>query len=118
METNIISQIVLLSISTVFVIDETGVVETFKKKLANFLSNVKNKSIYKCTDIDLRPFECSLCMVFWLGNLLLFINHQFTLFNFTIVCLASYLTRAVKDLFDLIQSLIDYFINYIYSKLK
>lgn len=118
METNIILQIVFLMISTVFIIDETGFVEEFKKKIANFLSNAKTKSIYKCTDIDLRPFECSLCMVFWLGNLLLITNHQLNILTFTIVCLASFLTRTVKDLFDLVQALFDYFINYIYNKLK
>lgn len=120
MESNIILNIVLLSISTVFVIDETGIVEYFKKKLARFLTKFNTKAIYKykATDIDLRPFECSLCMTFWLGNLMLLINNQYSLLNFTIVCLASYSTRTVKDVLDLLQNLADYFINYIYKKLR
>lgn len=125
----VIFSLLCIAISLVFIIDETDIIDSIKKFLANFLTYINSKSIYnrktngsvhrfQKENIDLRPFECSLCMVFWTGNLYLFCTSTFSIQTFTLVCILSYLTRSIKDLFDLIQSFFDYLINITYKKLR
>lgn len=124
-----ILSLLCITVSIVFIIDETDIINSIKKILADFLTYINSKSIYKYKtnniqhriqkeSIDLRPFECSLCMVFWICNLYLIYTSTFNLRLFTLVCILAYLTRTIKDLFDLIQSLFDYFINISYKKIK
>jgi hypothetical protein len=124
----VIPSLLCIAICLVFIIDETDIINSIKKILANFLTYINSKSIYnrksstihriQKENIDLRPFECSLCMVFWIGNLYLLYTSAFNIQTFTLVCILSWLTRTIKDLFDLMQSLFDYFINNTYKKLK
>lgn len=107
-----------MSAIIVFIVDQSGIIAVFKQKLARFLTKNNSKSIYNYDNIDLRPFECSLCMIFWCGLILLLAERQFSLFNLAILCLLSFLSRTINDLFVLFQSLFDTLINYIYKKLK
>lgn len=91
----------------VFIIDISGFVDTMKAKLSSILTKGKIKS----TEFRLRPFDCSLCAMFWSGLIFLLVTHQFTIPFIAYVCLLSATTPITKDLYYTIQELITKLLN-------
>ena len=90
-----ILNLLLLQLIIVFIIDISGFVDTMKTKLAKLLTKGK----FKSSDYRLRPFDCSLCAMFWTGLIFLLITHQFTLPYIAFVCLLSATTTITKDIY-------------------
>ena len=86
----------------VFIIDLSGFVDTMKEKLSAFLTN---KRIVK-SDFRIRPFDCSLCTMFWTGLIYLIVTHQFTIPMIAFVCLLAITTTITKDIYYTIHDLI------------
>lgn len=86
----------------VFIIDLSGFVDTIKKKLSSILTN---KRIIKA-DFRIRPFDCSLCTMFWAGLIYLIATHQFTIPMIAFVCLLAITTTITKDIYYTIHDLI------------
>lgn len=91
----------------VFIIDLSGFVDTMKVKLSSILTKGKIKS----AEFRLRPFDCSLCTMFWVGLIFLLVTHQFTIPLIAYVCLLSVTTPITKDLYYTIQELITKLFN-------
>ena len=91
----------------VFIIDLSGFVDTMKAKLSSILTKGKIKS----AGFRLRPFDCSLCAMFWAGLIYLLFTHQFTIPLIAYVCLLSVTTPITKDLYYTIQELITKLLN-------
>lgn len=101
--------IFLMAIILVYGIDILGFAEEMKIKLYKF---IKGKNvIYK--PYSLRPFDCSLCLSFWVGVLILIFNLKLTVINIAYVCLVSFFTPQFKDVLLVIQDFVQNIINFI-----
>lgn len=87
--------LLFIQLILVFIIDISGFVETIKSKLSSFLT----KGVIASTDYRIRPFDCSLCMMFWSGIIYLLFTHQFTFPLIAYVCLLSATTPLIKDIY-------------------
>lgn len=64
--------------------------------------------------ITVPLIDCSLCVVFWTGLILLLIS-GFSIEGLVAVCLCSYLTRPIGLVYNLITDIIIKIINKIYD---
>lgn len=109
-----ILELLMISIIVCFVIDVSGIVDSIKELIWKWAFN--NKRQYN--EFRLKPFDCSLCMCFWVGLLWLVVQSNFTLFNVMMVCLFAALTEQItngiiiiKQMIAKIQDLIFEFFN-------
>lgn len=103
----------LITLIVVFIIDYSGFIDSLKFAISSLLTKGKIKT----TEFRIKPFDCSLCMTFWVGLIYLLITGQFTLFGITIVCIFSALTDTLYNIILLIKDVITYIINKISDKI-
>lgn len=98
------TDIILISLVCVFVIDCTDIIPTLKRRISNII-------YHRDVNISIKPFDCSLCMSFWCGLAYLLLTRSFSLPLLFLVCLSSYFTPVYKELYNLLtdmtQTLID-----------
>lgn len=106
--------ILLIAVITVIVIDNTDFVDNIKKLISSILTKGKIKnSSYK-----MKPFDCSLCMAFWLSLIYIITQNQVTLITITYTLVIALLTPQINDVIRLIQDLLTKIINIIYKKIQ
>lgn len=105
-----LKDLILLTIIIVYIVDLSGFMDSVKHALGKWL----NLSVR-----HLPPFDCSLCMTWWIGLIYLIITSQFTLLNIAIVALLSLLALPIGgaisfliDLFSFIITQISNLINH------
>lgn len=97
------------AIILVYGIDILGFAEEMKIKLFKF---IKGKNvIYR--PYSLRPLDCSLCLSFWAGILILIFSLKLTIINIAYVCMVSFFTPQYKDVLLTIQDMAQNIINFI-----
>jgi len=106
-----IINLLLIQLIIVFIIDLSGVMNSIKIALSKWLTKGKVAS----TGFNIKPFDCSLCMTFWIGLIYLLITKSFTLPYIAVVAGLSFLTQSANDLLLLIKDLITKVINTIYK---
>lgn len=87
------SNIIIITICVVFIVDISGVIDSIK----GFLSLWSGKNI-----LHLKPFDCSLCMTFWVGLVYILCYHSLTLENILLLCLCSSVSSIIADVYTLI----------------
>lgn len=103
--------LLFITVVVVFIIDLSGVITKIKHLISLILTNGK---IIK-DNYSIKPFDCSLCMTFWIG--LIYISLvKFTLLNLCLVCLFAFFTTVIKDILYLLKDIIIILINKIYKK--
>lgn len=100
--------ILLLAIVTVFVVDISGIVDTCKGYLGKWL-NIKVGR--------LRPFDCSLCMTFWVCLVYAICVGSISIPMLAYIALLSFLSMRIADLMRLADDLICALINQITKRL-
>ena len=108
-----IIELILIQLIIVFIIDLSGAVESFKL----FISKILTKGKIQTTNFSLKPFDCSLCMTWWIGLIYLLICHSFTIPYIALVALLSYLTPLSSSILLLIKDLTIFLINKLNMKL-
>lgn len=110
MSTQIIINLILITVITVNIVDISGVVNSIKEGLKQYLkiNNIKS----------LKPFECSYCMAHHINLLYLFITDNLTLQYYLIVLLLSFLTTTILQFQLLVKTTIDNLLTYIENKLN
>lgn len=98
-----------ITLVVVFIIDHSGIIDTAKTALGKWL-NVR--------DVKLKPFDCSLCMVWWCGLIATIIERQFTLGNIVAVAIFSLFADKVADTLTLLRDTTTKAINAIYKLFK
>ena len=111
-------EIFLVALILVYGIDILNFAEEMKIKLFKF---VKGKNvIYR--PYSLRPLDCSLCLSFWVGILILIFNLKLTIINIAYVGLVSFFTPQYKDILltvqDMVQNIINFFRIYVLGEYK
>ena len=101
-----IIDLILLQLITVFIIDLSGGIESLKL----FISSYLTKSKIKSTNFSFKPFDCSLCMMHWVGIIYLLFT-GFTIPLYALVCILSLLTPVTSNLLLYIRDSINKYIN-------
>lgn len=95
----------------VFIIDCSGIITSIKSFISKRLTGQSFKSF------SLKPFDCSLCMSFWVGLIFLLVTSQFSIISLFLVCLLSYLTQISFELLLLLKDILLYLINKIHNNI-
>lgn len=99
-------KLVLLQVIVVFLIDLSGGITSIKHAIWKWL-----KPHHAYRDFEFKPFECSLCMMFWTGLIFLLITHNFTLPYIAIVSVLSFLTTVTKSALITIREIMNYILR-------
>ena len=93
-----------------FIVDISGITDTFK----HFLW----KKFVKVGDyhqLSIKPFECSLCMTWWLTLLYIILTHHFTIPYIGCCAMLSLLSSNISDLLRWIKDLLVTLTNLLYK---
>ena len=103
-----IVELILVALITIYVVDLSGFTDTWLK----FLSAYKGRKI-----TELKPFSCSLCMVWWVCLAYLVITSQLTLSLVAFTALLSFLSIPMGQILVLLREVMLHIINKLMSKL-
>lgn len=95
-------ELLLLAIIVVFIVDISGIVDTMKRALSRWLS-VKIERI--------KPFDCSLCMVWWCGLAYLLIIGRFSLGPLVFVAVLATCSVQIGGLLQLMRGVVQWVID-------
>lgn len=104
--------IFLIEVIIVFVIDLSGAVDGLIIPTIKRLLRVPSNK-----DISIKPFDCSLCLTFWIGLLYLIFTGYFTPVYMASVCVLSFLSPVIKDTLILVNDISHFVIELIYKLL-
>lgn len=93
---------ILLIIGFVFY---SGFVDNIKILLSKFLT--KNKM--STNNYSLKPFDCPLCLTFWLSIIYIIITNQFNLPYILLCCVNAYFANHIQLIFR--------YLDYLFEKL-
>lgn len=96
-----IIDILSITLITVIVTDQLHFWEDFSPYIKSLMTGGKFKS-----PIKFKLFECSTCQAHWLCLIYLICTGNFTIINYTLVLIISWMTPIINDLLTLIKTLI------------
>lgn len=99
---NAIIDLILVALVTIYIVDLSGFTETW----LSFLSHYKGRKI-----TELKPFSCSLCMVWWVCLIYAAIVGNLTIPVVALIALLSFLSIPCGQLLMLIREAILKVIN-------
>ena len=103
-----IVELILVALITIYVVDLSGFTDTW----LIFLSAYKGRKI-----TELKPFSCSLCMVWWVCLAYLVTTSQLTLSLVAFTALLSFLSIPMGQILVLLREVILHIINKLMSRL-
>ena len=103
-----IVELILVAMITIYVVDLSGFTDTWLK----FLSAYKGRKI-----TELKPFSCSLCMVWWVCLIYLVTTSQLTLSLVAFTALLSFLSIPMGQILVMLREVILYIVNKLMSRL-
>ena len=103
-----IVELILVALVTIYVVDLSGFTDTWLK----FLSAYKGRKI-----TELKPFSCSLCMVWWVCLIYLVTTSQLTLSLVAFTALLSFLSIPMGQILVLLREVMLHIINKLMSRL-
>lgn len=109
----IILNLLLITTIVVFVIDLTDFVYTIKK----FIWKIFHKHT-PYTDFSMKPFDCSLCLSWWLMLIYLIVVHSFTIPYIALCALFSFFTPTISNFLLCVQDEINKWLDFIFINNK
>ena len=103
-----IVELILVALITIYVVDLSGFTDTWLK----FLSAYKGRRI-----TELKPFSCSLCMVWWVCLAYLVTTSQLTLSLVAFTALLSFLSIPMGQILVMLREVMLHIINKLMSRL-
>lgn len=103
-----IVELILVAMITIYVVDLSGFTDTWLK----FLSAYKGRKIK-----ELKPFSCSLCMVWWVCLAFLLMSAKLTLPLVAFSALLSFLSAPLGQILVLLREVMLHIINKLMSRL-
>lgn len=100
----------MLTCIVVFIVDLSGFVQSMKKALVKF-------RIIKDEYVQIKPFDCSLCMSWWIGLIYIYLNNQFTISGVFLVSMFAFITPLLNTIIHFITDTIGLFINKLSEKM-
>ena len=86
----------------VYLIDLSGIVDTIKRVIWRWVFG-KDKPFQ---DFEFKPLSCSLCMVHHTLLIYLLCTHSFTIWNYVVVCVLSFLSSNIAGFMRFIKELL------------
>lgn len=102
-------ELLLLTSCIVFIVDLSGISDTIKKMLWLWLKPNKQYQ-----DFNVKLITCSLCLTHHILLLYIIFLGEFCVINYFMVCLLSFSTTIIKDVFILFKDLIIKLIDFLY----
>lgn len=97
-----IIDLILVALVTIYIVDLSGFTDTWLKVLSHY----KGRKIQ-----ELKPFSCSLCMVWWVCLIFLLVTGNLTLPMVAFTALLSFLSVPLGQMMHLIRETILMVIN-------
>lgn len=94
-----LEELLIITFCVVFVIDQTDLVDNIKTILSKFLTKGKISS----NNFQMKPFDCSLCMTFWLCLIWVLCNYKVTLYNVGLCFFMAFLAQFVNDIINMFK---------------
>lgn len=94
--------LIIVAVIVCFIVDLSGIVASIKWGIWKHLF----KKVGTPDSIALKPFECSLCMVFWTDLLYLILSGGFSLPLLLEICLLSFLSKNISGGLRLVQDIL------------
>lgn len=95
-----------ISIIVVIIVDISGFIDSVKTLIGKVLG---------INNVNLKPFDCSFCMNFWISLIYLLITNELSITAVMVTLLLSTMTSIIKDAIYLIRDLIGKAIDKIYN---
>lgn len=107
-----ILDLILITIIVCFIIDCSGFINSLKKYLLKHLYNLNSTSP---NSFRIKPFDCSLCMSFWICLFYIIFNNELSLVNLTIISILSLLSSNISGFLMYLKELFTFIENKLYN---
>lgn len=104
--------LIIITLIIIFIVDISGVIDNIKHLIWKCLHP---KIAYK--EFSIKPFDCSLCLTFWIGIVYSLIIGTFSLYTLLFICLLAMLTPELHQILKTLIMSIDKAIIWVQSKL-
>ena len=91
--------LIFINIAVVYLIDQSGGMDSIKSLLKRLLTNGKMKG----ADYSLKPFDCSKCMTFWVSIIYLLLFGELSIFTFMLACISAFTAQFTNEIFNIIK---------------
>ena len=106
-----IINLLLINLIISYIIDISGVMDSIKSTIKKVLTKGKMSD----PNYNLKPFDCSLCMTFWISLIYVYLVGQFDIYGIFLACINSYIVQFSKDLYLLIKDIFAKVLDLIYK---
>lgn len=105
--------ILLIAVIVVCIVDISGFTDSWKSGLKRLMTGGRMSD----PNYNLKPFDCSTCLIFWSSVLYLIITQQFTLFMLAYSLFVSVMSIVIKDFIFFIRNVLIWLISFFNNKL-
>lgn len=112
----LIIEFFLIAVIAVIIIDMSGIVPSIKGAVARILTKHGRPTV--ADNVRLKPFDCSLCMTFWVGLGFMLGTRAFSLWGLAALCVAALSTTIIDDLLALVLDATAALFRWIETKLN
>ena len=91
--------LIFINIAVVYLIDQSGGMDSIKSLLKRLLTNGKMKGY----DYSLKPFDCSKCMTFWVSIIYLLLFGELSIFTIMLACISAFTAQFTNEIFNIIK---------------
>lgn len=110
---SVYADLLMLSVIIVYIIDVSGVMDSIKGTLSKIVYNETGRRMR-----PLRPFDCSLCMIWWAGIIYIIAVGEFSLPAITWVAFLSAMSTRIHRAIQFLQDAADAFFDFLTSKIN
>ena len=100
---NIYIDLILVALVTIYIVDISGFTESWRSALAKILKVSALK--------PLKPFDCGLCMTWWMSLIYAWIVRELNLYTIAWSAILSYLSIPIGQLLIFIKEWLCWLIN-------
>jgi hypothetical protein len=93
--------LIFITIAVVFIIDQSGFIDTLK----SWLKSILTKGKFTDPNYSLKPIDCSLCMTFWTGLVYLLWSNMLTIESFMLLCLCAFSAQFINNMFNIFKDI-------------
>ena len=108
----IYSNLILIQIIIVYLLDLSGGMTSIKQMIWKWLHPNR---IYQ--PFSFKPFDCSLCMTWWVGLIYIIAAGEFSIYTLLCVAMVSALSTPIGNIITLMRELLTAGINAIENRL-
>ena len=103
----------LITICWVIILDQLHFWEDFTSSVKSLLTKGKFRN-----PIQIKPFNCSVCMSFWTNLIYIIVIGKFSIFMIGYILLLSWSAPLINSIFTLLKNAIIKFINILAEKIE